>query len=87
MRVTNPTCGTVYTTVPMYSFAVTGKSVPGMGAGLASPWVRTVYGSSSVMAATLCTMTLERSEGLSKTMMSPTSTSSNGSLPCTTMMS
>ena len=85
--VTNPACGITYATVPMYSSAVMGKSVPGMDAGFASPCVLTVNGSSSTMATTLCTITLSFPAGLSKTMMSPTSTSSNGSFPLTTITS
>ena len=42
-----PTCGRVYATSPMYSSLVIGKSVPGIDAGFASPFVLSVLGSSS----------------------------------------
>ena len=67
----------------MYSFSVMGKSVPGMEALLASPFVRSVLGSSSITFTTLWTMTLLWSDGLSNTMTSPTLSSPNGWFPCT----
>ena len=61
----------MYTTFPMYSSEVIGKSVPGIDAGFASPFVLIVLGSSSSIETTLCTITLLWSDGRSNTMMSP----------------
>jgi len=72
--VTYPTCGSVYTTFPMYSSSVIGKSVPGIDAGFASPFVLSVLGSSSITETTLCTITLSWSDGRLNTIISPFST-------------
>ncbi len=65
----------MYTTFPMYSSAVIGKSVPGIDDGFASPFVVTVFGSSLVIETTLCTITLLWSDGRLNTIMSPVSIS------------